>query len=142
MIKKIKVKFVNKGNSIIPVKKYKNIVDNKFPIYKDNKGKSGVYRLNNMITGESYIGSSANLGCRLRYYFSDRFLKREILRSNSLMCRALVKDGLSKFSLKILCYCDCDKTSIVNKEQFYIDLLEPEFNIYRKASSSLSCVIK
>ena len=47
---------------IIPVVTYSNIDIDKSKVYKDNKGKSGIYRWNNKITHKSYVGSSINLG--------------------------------------------------------------------------------
>ena len=41
-------------------------------ILSANKGKSGVYRINNTISGEVYIGSAVDLSRRLRDYFSTR----------------------------------------------------------------------
>ena len=38
-------------------KVYKNILINKSLIIKGNKNKSGIYKWNNIITNESYIGS-------------------------------------------------------------------------------------
>lgn len=48
---------------------------------------------------------------------------------------ALLNHGFSKFSLEILDY--CNKENAIVREQFYIDLLKPEYNILQKAGSSL-----
>jgi group I intron endonuclease len=45
----------------------------------------------------------------------------------------LLKHGYSKFKLEILEYCDQD--SAVEREQYYIDLLNPEYNILKVAGS-------
>jgi group I intron endonuclease len=55
--------------------------------------------------------------------------------STSLIGRALLKYGYSGFSLYILEYCESDL--LLNREQYYIDLLNPEYNILRTAGSSL-----
>ena len=52
-----------------------------------------------------------------------------------LINRALLKEGYSSFSLYILEY--CDKNNVVKREQYYIDLLNPEYNILKIAGSSL-----
>ena len=83
-------------------------------IFKNNNGKSGVYRWNNLITGASYIGSSVDLTRRLRDYFSPKYLKKEIIKNNSIIYKALLKYGYSNFSLEILEY--CDKMSTISKE--------------------------
>ena len=41
----------------------------------------------------------------------------------------------SKFQLEILEYCEPDKC--ISKEQFYLDLYSPKYNILKKAGSSL-----
>ena len=49
----------NNKKSIVPLKSYFNLDTNKSFIYKENRGKSGIYRINNIITGKSYVGSLA-----------------------------------------------------------------------------------
>lgn len=90
---------VIKNLSAKPFIVYSDLVSNVKIIFKDNKGKSGVYRWNNLITGTSYIGSAVNLGRRFRDYFSLKFIKKEILKNNSLIYRALLKYGYSNFNL-------------------------------------------
>ena len=50
------------------------------------------------------------------------------------ICRALLKYGYSNFSLSIIEYCDAN--NCLAREQYYIDLLEPEYNILKHAGSS------
>jgi group I intron endonuclease len=45
----------------------------------------------------------------------------------------LLKYGYSSFRLEILEY--CDPSSIIEREQYYIDLLKPEYNILQVAGS-------
>jgi group I intron endonuclease len=49
--------------------------------------------------------------------------------------KALLKYGYSNFSLHILEY--CDKNSCIDREQFYMDLFQPEYNINPTAGSRL-----
>jgi len=70
-----------------------------------------VYRWINKVN-DAYIGSATDLTRRLRYYFSSYFLFKEIL-NNSIMYRALLKHGYSKFTLEIL-EC-CDKSYVIEK---------------------------
>ncbi len=58
----------NNNESIAPVVYYFNIDVNK-NIIKENKGKSGIYRWNNLVTGKSYVGSSVNLVGILSIYY-------------------------------------------------------------------------
>ena len=76
----------------------------------------------------------------MRYYFSLKYLNKEILRNNSIIYRALLKYGYSKFSLEILEY--CNKEYIINLEQYSIDLLKSEYNLYLKAESSLGRITR
>lgn len=85
---------------------YDNADTDKIDILKDNKGKSGIYRLTNKNNGKSYIGSSVNLNKRLREYFNIKYLE---LNLSMRICRALLKYGYSNFQLEILEYCECSK---------------------------------
>jgi len=57
---------------IIPVVIYINAEKYKYLIRKENKNKAGIYRWNNIVTGKSYIGSSANLAHRFNTYYSEK----------------------------------------------------------------------
>ena len=59
-------------------------------IPEENRNKSGIYRWNNLITGNSYVGSAVNLANRLKKYFSPIFLKKEILKYRSKINKELV----------------------------------------------------
>ena len=52
-----------------------------------------------------------------------------------LIQKALLKYGYSNFKLEILEY--CNKDEVLSREQYYLDLLKPEYNIYQKAGSPL-----
>ena len=56
-----------------------------------------------------------------------------ILRNKSSISNALLKYGYSNFSLYILEYCKPDV--LIKREQYYIDLLKPEYNILKVAGS-------
>ena len=51
------------------------------------------------------------------------------------ICKDLIKYGYSNFTLEILEFCDCSYT--ISREQYYIDLCIPEYNILKIAGSSL-----
>lgn len=125
----------NYSTSVSPVKTYGNQDTQKLQIIKENKGKSGVYRWVNLRDGKSYIGSSTNLGRRMSKYFSLLNLKAEIKRSRSIIYRSLIKYGYSNFLLEILEY--CEPSTAISKEQHYLDLLKPAYNILKVAASSL-----
>ena len=60
-------------------------------------------------------------------------------RSNSHILSSIQKYGYSSFSLDILEY--CNSSELLNKEQYYIDLLKPNYNILKTAGSSLGRVL-
>lgn len=120
------------GAVIAPEKVYENADSLKLDILLDNKGKSGIYMWKHHLNGKFYIGSARDLRRRLTGYFNINQLART---SNTYISRALIKYGYSAFSLTILEYCDLD--SLIKREQHYIDILKPEYNICRTAGSSL-----
>lgn len=65
----------------------------------------------------------------MRRYFSISFL--ELNKGQSLINKAFVKYGYSSFKLEIIEYCAPEKAII--REQYYLDLLQPEYNILKKA---------
>lgn len=101
-------------------------------ITRENRGKCGVYRIINNESGKCYVGSSINLTVRFYMYFNLYHITN---RKDSVICRALLKYGYSKFSLEILEYCSPE--IVIEREQYYIDLYKPEYNILKVAGSSL-----
>jgi excinuclease UvrABC nuclease subunit len=71
--------------------KYKNTDLDKLQILKENKGKSGIYRWTNLVNDKSCIGSSANLGRRLRNYFTISYLEYNIKKTRSSIYNALAE---------------------------------------------------
>lgn len=115
----------------VPLVTYANADTEKFKILKENKGKCGIYRWINILNNKSYIGSSIDLRRRLKQYYNISYLERF---SNMLIYKSLLKYGYSKFSLEILEYCDL--SDVIKREQHYIDILKPEYNILKLAGSS------
>lgn len=120
--------------SIIPVVTYNNAFSNKNQIILDNKEKAGIYCWTLLSSGKSYVGSSINLGRRLRDYFNPIYISH-FTRKNMVINKALLKYGYSKFKLEILEYCDPE--DLIKKEQYYMDILNPEYNVLNTAYSSL-----
>jgi group I intron endonuclease len=116
---------------VSPVKSYGNAELLKDEILKDNKNQSGIYRWINNMNSKSYVGSGVNLTKRLGSYFNIN----ELNRNSRPIQDALLKYGYKNFTLEILEY--CPKTKLIEREQFYLDLLIPEYNILKYAYSLL-----
>jgi hypothetical protein len=108
----------------VPARTYPNFDLDKVKILRDNRRKSGVYRLKNLINGKTYVGSSVNISSRLSKYYSLAGLMRDY---SMLINRALLKYGYSSFSFEILEYCGKDET--LKREDHYLKLLKPDYNI-------------
>lgn len=119
-----------------PVSPLYNFIKDRETILKEYKNKSGIYLLHNNVNGKQYIGSGTDLGKRLAtYYFPSRLIDSRYI-SNSIL-----KYGHDNFSVVIL-YILGDtgastKTSIIRKEQQYINLYKPVLNLNPTAGSSM-----
>lgn len=114
---------------------YSNPYTQRIKMYKDLKNKGGIYLWTNTISNKKYIGSSTNLVRRLRSYFSRAHLKLELKTNNSLIYKALLKYDYVNFKLDIIEFCDSE--FIIEREQYYLDNLELEYNILKVARSLL-----
>ena len=110
---------------------YDDADKNKLYIFADNRNKIGIYRWINKINGNTCIGSSVNISVRMYTYYS----LQSSAKSNRPIDRALLKHGFSNFSLEILEYTDIN--SVLIREQYYMDLCKPQYNILDKAGSTL-----
>ena len=126
------------NESIIPIVVYPDAHLNKSMILNDTKNKVGVYRWVNKENGNTYIGSSVNLGRRFRVYYDFSYLSVRINKSKSRIYSSILKHGYSNFQLEILEY--CTKENAINREQYYIDLLKPEYNLNSIAGSRLGSI--
>lgn len=95
------------------------------------KNKSGVYVFVNNVNGRMYVGSAVCLYSRLRDYYQEWYQNR----TNTLIVRAMKHHGISNFTIGILEL--TDKLGAVEAEQKWIDAIKPEYNILKKAGSSL-----
>jgi group I intron endonuclease len=72
----------------------------------------------------------------LQYFNTNYILKKTIIeKSNSIIYNSILKNGYSNFTLEILEYCEPSET--ISREQYYLDLLKPEYNILLTAGSPL-----
>ena len=124
----------NVVEQIKPIKVYKNFKEAKQQIKKDQKGKTGVYCLVNLINGHIYIGSSVNLALRMSNYLNTTYLKNR-KNNNMPIIQALLKYGQANFAVLIVEYVDIEKLSV--GETFYITHFLPYYNVLKQGYSSL-----
>jgi group I intron endonuclease len=123
--------YFNKDNNSSPVKVYEDAYHMKKAILKENIGKSGIYMWTNKLTGDIYIGQSADISKRFKNYFNLSYIKS---KNGFRISRALIKYGYSNFSVTVLEY--CNKFDLLVREQYYFDILSPQYNILKIAGSS------
>ncbi len=104
----------------------------KFIISLENLNKSGVYALICMITNKQYIGSSVKLGARFLDYMQPAYLGR---RPNSPLIKAILKYGYINFCFAVLE--TCKPSEVLEREQYWLDLIHPEYNLSPTAGSTL-----
>lgn len=94
---------------------------------KQDLKKSGIYCIINIESGKRYIGSSLNIYQRL---LSHRSNLRGNKHENRKLQSAWNRHKEELFDYYILEF--CDKENLINREQFYIDTLNPEYNLILK----------
>lgn len=93
----------------------------------------GVYAIINTLNGNRYIGSAACLAVRWKYHRWE--LRRGRHHSQHLQ-RAWRKYGAAAFTFSVVERID-NPTQLVQREQHYLDTLQPEYNECRVAGSAL-----
>lgn len=86
--------------------------------------KSGIYQIKNKINNKIYIGSS----CDIRKRWSTHNYLLKLNKSNcKILQKAINKYGLENFSFEIVAY--CPKEYLFKLEQWFVDNLNPNYNI-------------
>jgi len=98
----------------------------------DNKGFSGIYKIWNVIDDRCYIGSAISFYNR---YHAHKFNLLRGSHHSSHLQRFVDKYGFESLVFEIVEYADKDK--LIEREQYYIDGLAPDFNIARIAGNTL-----
>jgi hypothetical protein len=93
--------------------------------------KSGIYKITNTANNKIYIGSSKNIIKRKNKHFLELSSNRHC---NKKLQNSFNKYKRDKFTFEIIE--ECDIKILIEREQFYIDLLKPQFNIRLKAESN------
>lgn len=94
--------------------------------------KSGIYKIESSIKPERiYIGSAKNLSNRKSLHFGQLNRKQH--------CNIKLQRHYDKYEndLKFVIIIECEVEDLIKKEQEYIDLYNPYFNICKVAGSSL-----
>jgi len=115
-------------SALNPIKVYNNLKDERLNIYKEQKGKSGIYCLINIINENCYIGSSINLASRMINYLNNSNLKSR-QNDNMPIVKALLRYGQSNFTCLILEYVKPESLAI--RETFYITHIIPYYNVLK-----------
>lgn len=92
----------------------------------------GIYKIVNVNNQKIYVGSSINIEKRKCDHFIN--LKNN-KHPNIHLQRSYNKCGENNLKFEIIEKCSID--NIIEKEQYYIDILNPEYNICKKAYSKL-----
>lgn len=99
--------------------------------------KAGVYKISNSSNGKCYIGSSIDIDRRRLEHFSALLHNRHI---NQHLQNAYNKYGRECFEFEIIEtveITDNIKQDLLDREQFWIDNIKPEYNILLVAGSTL-----
>lgn len=112
---------------------FENVQSSKKDIYKQLRGKSGVYLFINNITGDLYVGSSLTLSKTMTSHFYHANSNKD---TKIVISRAMRKYKLEKFSLAILEFCASDIFVCSDLEQKWIDYYKSRYNVLKIAASS------
>jgi group I intron endonuclease len=94
---------------------------------------SGIYQIRHLASGRSYVGSAVNLRKRWALH---RWSLANGRHRNQLLQRAWVKYGANAFAFEIVELVS-ERTSLIEREQFWFDAKSPSYNICPVAGSSL-----
>jgi group I intron endonuclease len=109
--------------------------------------KAGIYQIINIINNHSYIGQTSNLAKRpyAHFYNAESYKnnKNKVRRlENDYFQKAYEKYGVTNFSVKILeevSYQSINELKIIlyEREQYWIDIIKPEYNSASSSKSNL-----
>jgi group I intron endonuclease len=100
---------------------------------KELKKKFGIYSIKNIINGKMYIGSSVNLYLRKNIHFKQLF---NMKHHSIYLQNSYNKYGKNNLVFDIIEFVP-NKIDLIKREQIWIDLLKPKYNIYKIAGSPL-----
>lgn len=92
--------------------------------------RSGIYKIANTITGDFYVGSTTNFDSRKNSHFGEARGQRH---HSMIFQRAWNKYGEAAFEFEILE--TCPPLNLLEREQWYLDKLNPYYNIAKVAGA-------
>jgi len=92
---------------------------------------AGIYLITNITTGKFYIGSAVNVASRWQ---GHRSRLRKGQHANQILQNAWNKYGDADFAFAVIERVE-DRAHLLQREQFWLDMLAPAFNIYKVAGS-------
>lgn len=93
---------------------------------------SGIYQIMNKVNNKIYVGSAVDIKQRWNKHKS---LLRKKIHANDHLQKAWILYGEDIFQFNVLE--KCNKENLIQKEQYYLDLLNPEYNICKIAGNCL-----
>lgn len=97
--------------------------------------KSGIYRIINNENGKFYVGSAAGKNGIHQRFQDHRKTLRGNRHCNSYLQKSWNKYGEQLFSFEVLEFCEKDKC--IEREQYYLNMLNPQYNICKTAGNTL-----
>lgn len=101
-------------------------------MYSNNNNHTGIYKIVNLVNNKFYIGSCLKSKSRKQIHF--RKLNNGI-HPNAHLQNSWNKYGKENFIFEIIEIIE-DKSKLIEREQFYIDNLKPEYNIRKIAHNN------
>jgi group I intron endonuclease len=96
---------------------------------------SGIYQIRNLANGKLYVGSAVHLARRWRQHQCELGKGRH----NPKLQNAWKKHGAQSFAFEVIELVP-DKEQLIGREQHFLDLLAPEYNVATTAGSNLGVV--
>jgi predicted GIY-YIG superfamily endonuclease len=124
------IKIINDPEDLKFEKKYFNLDNSVDLIYRENKGKAGVYAFRSQFNNKFYVGSCVDIGRRFKQHFKGS-------SSNIILQHAFKKYGTINFYFYVLEYTEAKKEILFALEQKYINTLNSAYNILKTAGSFL-----
>ena len=91
----------------------------------------GIYKIENILNGDCYIGQSKHLNKREKQHFKELL---ENKHDNRYLQNSYNKYGCENFIFKVVIYCELNELSYY--EQSLVDLFSPAYNIRKECVDS------